>query len=75
MCTYFKTETEEHSIGRSLNEKIYICGGTRLVSEKMEPLYAELNGRVEAATSSYSVTDEFLQCIYSVLVAKNHQKI
>ena len=27
------------------------------------------------ATSSYSVTDKFLQYIYSVLVAKNHQKI
>ena len=43
-----------------------------LVSEKMEPLYAELNKRVEAATSSYSATGEY---IYSVLVAKNHQKI
>ena len=41
----------------------------------MEPLYAELNERVEAATSSYSATGEFLQYIYSVLVAKNHQKI
>ena len=28
----------------------------------------------EAATISYSATDNFLQCIYSVLVAKNHQK-
>ena len=31
--------------------------------------------RVEAATSSYSTTGEFLQYIYYVFVAKNHQKI
>ena len=31
--------------------------------------------RVEAATSSYSVTGEFLRYTHSVLVAKNHQKI
>ena len=73
MRTYFKTETEEHSIGRGLNgKKIW---GTGLVSEKMEPLYAELNERGEAATSSYSATDKFLQYIYSALVAKNHQEI
>ena len=41
----------------------------------MEPLYAELNERVEAATSSYSARGIFLQQLYSVLVAKNHQKI
>ena len=46
-----------------------------LVSEKAEALYAELNERVEAATSSYSGTGKFLQYIYSVLVAKVHQKI
>ena len=40
--------------------------GTGLVSEKTEAWYAELNERVEAATSSYSVTGEFLQNIYSV---------
>ena len=46
-----------------------------LASEKTEALYGELNDRVEAATSSYSATGKFLQYIYSVLVAKNHQKI
>ena len=61
MCTYFKTETEDHFIGRSLNEKT-------------EALYAELNERLEAVTSSYSATGEFLHYIYSVLGAKNHQK-
>ena len=40
-----------------------------------ETLYAELNQKVETTTSSYSETGVFLQCIYSVLVAKNHQKI
>ena len=54
-------------------KKIY--GGTGLISEKTEALYAELNERAEAATSSYSATGDFLQCIYFVLVAKNHQKI
>ena len=64
MCTYFKTESEEHSIGRSLNEKKK-NGGTGLVSEKPEPFYAELNERVEAASSSYSATGEFLQIFFT----------
>ena len=50
-------------------------GGTELVSEKTEALYAEPNERVEAATSRYSATGEFLQYIYFVPVAKNHQKM
>ena len=45
------------------------------ISEKTEALYAELKGRVEAATSSYSVTGDYLQNIYPVIVTKNHQKI
>ena len=44
-------------------------GGTRLISEKTEALYAELNERAEAATSS-AVTDDFLHYIYSVPVTK-----
>ena len=72
MCTYFKTETEDHS----LRKKYW---GTGLVSGKMEALYAELNETVEAATSSYSATSKFLRYnfynFYSVLVAKNHLKI
>ena len=50
-------------------------GGTGLISEKVQALYAEINERVEAATSGYSATCNFLQYIYSVLVAKNHQVI
>ena len=46
-----------------------------LISEKTEVLHAKLNERAEAATSSYSVTTDFFQYIYSVLVAKNPQKI
>ena len=42
--------------------------------KKTEDLHAEHNERAEAATSSYSAADDFLQCIYSVLVAKNHLK-
>ena len=47
-------------------------GGTGLLSEKTEALHAELNERAETATSSYSAEVDFLQYIYSVLVAKNH---
>ena len=46
-----------------------------LVFKKTEALYAEFNERMEAATSSYSTTSKFLQYIYSVFVANNHQKI
>ena len=49
--------------------------GYGLVSEKAEALWAELNERAEAVNSSYSVTGIFLQCIYSLLVANNHQKL
>ena len=34
--------------------------GIGLISEKTEVLHAELNERAEAATSSYSVTGDFL---------------
>ena len=40
-----------------------------------EALHAELGERAEAATSRYSATGDFLQCIHSVLVASNYQKI
>ena len=50
-------------------------GNTGSVSEKTEALYAELNKTAESATSSYSVTGDFLQYIYPVPVAKNHQNI
>ena len=38
-------------------------GGTELLSEKTEAIIAELNERVEAATSTYSATGEFLQYV------------
>ena len=41
----------------------------------MEILYAELNERAEAATSSYSVTGDFLQYFCSLPVTNNHQNI
>ena len=82
MCTHFNTETDaaqnlmddffsnlsvrNPSIGRILSEKRY--GSTGLLSEKTEALSAEL----KAATRSYSAEVDFLQYIYSVLVAKNH---
>ena len=48
---------------------------TGVISEKTEALYAELNQRAEAATSSYSVAGDFLQYIYSAPVTKNPQNI
>ena len=49
--------------------------GTGLLSQKTKALYTEPNERVERATGSYSAAGDFLQYIYSVIVAKNHQKI
>ena len=43
-----------------------------LLSQKREALHTEFNELAEAATSSYSAEVDFLQYIYSVLVAKNH---
>ena len=60
-------------LGRILSGKKY--GGTGLISEKSEVLYAELNEGVEAATGSCSVTGDSLQYIYSVPVTKNHWSI
>ena len=62
--------TEGPSIGRILSENKYECTG--LLSEKTGALHAELKERVEVATSSYSVEIDFLQYIYSVVVAKKH---
>ena len=50
-------------------------GGTGLLSEKWKFCMHKFNERVEAATSSYSAADDFLQYIYSMIMAKNHQKI
>ena len=51
-----------------------IYGITGLISGKTEGLYTKLNKRAEAATVSYSAIGDFLQYIYSLLVAKNHRK-
>ena len=47
-------------------------GSTGLLSEETEVLRVKLSKRAEAARSSYSAAVDFLQYIYSVLVAKNH---
>ena len=54
MCAYFKTETDNHSMRRSLNEK-------NMGIKKTEAFYAELDERVEAANFSYSATRKFVQ--------------
>ena len=90
MCTYFNTKidvaqnlindffsqlwlSEDLSIGRILSEKK--IGGTGLISEKTQALYAGLNERPEAATGNYSVKGDSLQYIYSVPVTENHRNI
>ena len=60
-------------IKRILSEKKY--GGTGLISEKPEVLYAKLNERAEAATGSYPLTGTSLQYIYSGPVSKNYRNI
>ena len=50
-------------------------GSTGLICEKTEALYAKLRERQEAFTNSYFKTGHFLEYIYSLLVAKNHEKI
>ena len=56
-----------------LSKKKY--NGAGLIFEGTEALDAERNKWAEAATSSYSVTDDFLQYNYTVPVTKNHQNI
>ena len=73
MYTYFKTETEDYSIGKILSEKdMGLCSQ---FLKKPKALFAELNDRVEEAIITYSARNEFLQYIYSAFEAKNHQKI
>ena len=86
MCTYFKTDTDAAqnliddffltlTVRGPFHRKDFKWkkyGGTGLISEKTEAMYAELNESAEAVTSSYSATGDFLQYIYSVLVTKNH---
>ena len=90
MCTYFNTKSGAaknliydfffltlivrgpfHRKNFMLNK--YVDAG--LTSEKMELLYTEHNERAEAATGSYSGTEDSLHYIYSVPVFKNHRNI
>ena len=57
-------------MGRILSGGRY--GSTGLLSEETEALRAKLSKRTEAASSSYSAVVDFLQYIYSLLVAKNY---
>ena len=59
-----------HLNGKDFKWKKY--RGMGLFSEKMEALHAELNERVEAASSSYSPVANFLYYIYLVHVTNNH---
>ena len=57
--------SEDLSTGRILSEKNMGLRGWFL-KKTPEAMYAEFTERAEAATSSHSVTGNFLQCIYSV---------
>ena len=52
-------------------------GGTELISEKAEVLYADFNKRAEAATSSYSVTGNslsiFILCLWLRMIGTSDQ--
>ena len=63
------------TVRRPFYRKDKKLGGSRLLSETTEALYAELNESEEAVNRSYSAAGDFLQYIYSVIMAKNHQKI
>ena len=71
--TFFKSQKcKKGDIEKKCSGLLCFTLLTVLVSEKTEALHAELNERVEEATSSYSALGEFLQYVYSVLLAKNH---
>ena len=57
------------------NFKWKIIWGYRVNFWKTASFVCRLNERVEAATSNYSATRDFLQHSYSVLVGKNDRKI
>ena len=92
MCTYFTTKTDvaqnliDHFFSNFDCQRNFPLEGFLVKKnmgvrgsflKKAEALYAELNERAEAATSSYSVTGDFLQYTYSVpvTVTKNHKNI
>ena len=52
-------------------------GGTGFISEKMEAFYAEFNERAETATSSYSVTGDFLfiLCLWLGIIRTSDQGV
>ena len=51
-------------------------GGTGLISEKVEVLYAELNKRGEAATSNYSDSLQyFILCLYLGIIGTSDQGV
>ena len=68
MCTYFKIKTD-------VAQNLYYDFFSNFDCQRTtEALYADLT-KAEAATSSYSAAGDFLQYIYSVIMAKSHQKI
>ena len=73
MIFFLTLLSEDLSIGRILSEKN--SAGTGLLYQKTEALYDEPNKTAEAATRSYSAAGDFLQYIFSVLVAMNYQDI
>ena len=86
MCTYFKTETDvaqnpldEFFSNFDCQKTFRGYGGTGLLSEKTEALHAELNERVEAATSSYSAEvdfyNTFIRCLRLRIIRRSDQGV
>ena len=61
--------SEDPCLESILSEQKY--GSTGKLSERTEALHAELNERGEVAISIYSTEVDFLQYIYSILLARN----
>ena len=94
MCTYFTTETDAAqnlidnfffliwTVKRSFHRKGFKWkkyGGTGLISEKTEVLYAEFNERAEAVTSRYLQQvifyNIFILCLWLRITTKSDQGV
>ena len=71
MCMYFKTETDDHSIGKILSEKK--CVGKGLVSEKQKLCLQNLTK--EWKQPPVVILQQANFCNIFMLVDKNHHTI
>ena len=74
MCTYFKTEIENHSIGKISSDK-KICSHGLSFWKKRKIYLQNLTKEWKQPPVVILQQATFLQYMYSMLVDKNHQKI